>query len=110
MAVGELDDVEHGLLVEVRLGEHELVGTSLLEERRQPVERASEAPGARVDREPPHDVDPDPAAGRLERALEVGDGRVVTDKRSRRRTPASAISSRETESYARAGARSRART
>ena len=80
VAVGELDDVEHGLLVEVRLGEHELVGTSLLEERRQPVERASEARGARVDCEPPHDLEPDPAAGRLERALEVGDGRLVTDE------------------------------
>ena len=61
VAVRELHDIEDGLLVEVRLCEHELVRPLPLEQ--PPAGRATRRPGWPGDpRDRPDDLDPDPAA------------------------------------------------
>ena len=77
VAVRQLDDLEHRLLVEMRLGEDQLVRTLLLEQHGQPVERADQAARARFDREPADDVDPDAAVRGAERSFEIVERRVV---------------------------------
>ena len=64
----------------MRLGEHQLVRTLLLEEHGQPVERAGEPTGAGVDREPADHLDPDAAVRGAERPLEIVERRVVADE------------------------------
>ena len=76
MPVGELDDVEHGLLVEVGLREDHFVGAVSLEHRREAVERWRRGrPGERAD-----DVDPEPALRRVELPLEVPKAVLLSDE------------------------------
>ena len=72
----ELDDAEHGLLVEVGLGEDELVGAFGLEQRGEPLERLRPAHvGDRLD-----DLDLDPPACGAELALEVAERLALADE------------------------------
>ena len=71
--VGELDDLEDGLLVEVRLGQHELVGPPVLEQHRQLLERRAERRRPGRGGEGADDLDTDPPARRTELPLEIGE-------------------------------------
>ena len=76
VAVGELHDAEDRLLVEVGLGEDELVWSLRLEHGGETLERLRPPDvGDGVD-----DVDPDPAAGGAELPLEVGERLALADQ------------------------------
>ena len=71
--MGELDDLEDGLLVEVRLGQHELVRSPLLEQHRQLLERRAERRRPGRGGQGADYLDADPPARRTELPLEIGE-------------------------------------
>ena len=100
LAVCLLDDLEHGALVEVRLGEDHLVGPHLLEDGRQLLARCRAA-GARgtpsVD-DRAHELVLEAAARRGERRAQAREVSPSPTSTTRRLIPAARMSSSVTES------------
>ena len=82
LPVGALDDVQHGPLVEVRLGEDQLVGPVSLQDRRHLGDGAAEErqPFDVVVRDGPEELVADAAPRRTELRVQVRQARAVADE------------------------------